>query len=168
MLHDLSFRAAPGEITAIVGSTGSGKTTLINLIPRFYDVTAGSVLVDGVDVRDREREQLWARVAMVPQKAFLFAGTVASNLRFGDADASDEQREGRAHDGGADFVAAMPDGLDSPITQGGSNVSAVSASVAHRPGHRPTGGHRRLRRQLLGARRGDRCPTPRRARREAA
>jgi ATP-binding cassette subfamily B protein len=140
VLHDLTFRAAPGEITAIVGSTGSGKTTLINLIPRFYDVTAGSVLVDGVDVRDREREELWARVAMVPQKAFLFAGTVASNLRFGDADASDEELWAALTTAQArDFVAAMPDGLDSPITQGGSNVSggqrqrlAIARALARR------------------------------------
>jgi ATP-binding cassette, subfamily B, multidrug efflux pump len=124
VLHDLSFRAGRGEITAIVGSTGSGKTTLINLIPRFYDATAGSVLVDGVDVREREREVLWTRVAMVPQKAFLFSGTVASNLRFGDADASDEQLWAALTIAqGRDFVAAMPDGLDSPITQGGTNVS---------------------------------------------
>jgi ATP-binding cassette subfamily B protein len=124
VLHDLSFRAARGEITAIVGSTGSGKSTLINLIPRFYDATAGSVLVDGVDVRDREREVLWTRVAMVPQKAFLFAGTVASNLRFGDADASDADLWAALMTAQArDFVAAMPEGLDSPITQGGSNVS---------------------------------------------
>jgi ATP-binding cassette subfamily B multidrug efflux pump len=124
VLHDLSFRAGRGEITAIVGSTGSGKTTLINLIPRFYDATSGSVLVDGVDVRDREREVLWARVAMVPQKAFLFSGTVASNLRFGDAEASETDLWAALTTAQAsDFVAAMPEGLDSPITQGGSNVS---------------------------------------------
>jgi len=124
VLHDLSFRAGRGEITAIVGSTGSGKTTLINLIPRFYDATAGSVLVDGVDVRERERDVLWTRVAMVPQKAFLFAGTVASNLRFGDADASEEDLwQALTTAQGRDFVVAMPEGLDSPITQGGSNVS---------------------------------------------
>jgi ATP-binding cassette, subfamily B, multidrug efflux pump len=140
VLYDLSFHAAPGEITAIVGSTGSGKSTLINLIPRFYDVTAGSVLVDGVDVRERDREQLWTRVAMVPQKAFLFAGTVASNLRFGDAEATDEQLWAALTTAqGRDFVAAMPDGLDSPITQGGSNVSggqrqrlAIARAIARR------------------------------------
>ena len=140
VLHDLSFRAAPGEITAVVGSTGSGKTTLINLIPRFYDVTAGQVLVDGVDVRDRDRESLWTRVAMVPQKAFLFAGTVASNLRFGHADATDADLWSYLTTAqGRDFVAAMPDGLDSPITQGGSNVSggqrqrlAIARALARR------------------------------------
>jgi ATP-binding cassette subfamily B protein len=140
VLHDLSFRAAPGEITAIVGSTGSGKSTLINLIPRFYDVTAGRVLVDGVDVRDRGREDLWRRVAMVPQKAFLFAGTIASNLRFGDPGASEADlwralTIAQAHD----FVAQMPDELESPITQGGSNVSggqrqrlAIARALARR------------------------------------
>jgi ATP-binding cassette subfamily B protein len=140
VLHDLSFRAAPGEFTAIVGGTGSGKTTLINLIPRFYDVTAGQVLVDGVDVRDRERETLWTRVAMVPQKAFLFAGTVASNLRFGHADATDADLWSYLTTAqGRDFVAAMPDGLESPITQGGSNVSggqrqrlAIARALARR------------------------------------
>jgi ATP-binding cassette, subfamily B, multidrug efflux pump len=124
VLRDLSFLAAPGETTAIVGSTGSGKTTLINLIPRFYDATAGSVLVDGVDVRDQDREALWRRIAIVPQKAFLFGGTVRSNLLFGDADASDEDLWRALTTAQArDFVAEMLDGLDSPITQGGTNVS---------------------------------------------
>ena len=124
VLHHLTFRAAPGETTAIVGSTGSGKTTLINLIPRFYDVTSGSVLVDGVDVRDQDRDALWKRIALVPQKAFLFGGTVASNLRFGDADATDEELWHALTIAQArDFVAEMPDGLDSSITQGGTNVS---------------------------------------------
>ena len=124
VLHDLSFRASPGEITAFVGSTGSGKSTLINLIPRLYDATEGQVLVDGVDVREQDREALWGRIALIPQKAFLFSGTVASNLRFGDADATDEALwHALTVAQGRDFVAAMPEGLDSPITQGGSNVS---------------------------------------------
>jgi ATP-binding cassette, subfamily B, multidrug efflux pump len=124
VLRDLSFLAAPGETTAIVGSTGSGKTTLINLIPRFYDVTAGTLLVDGVDVRDQDRDDLWKRIALVPQKAFLFGGTIASNLRFGDADASDEDLWRALTTAQArDFVAEMPAGLESPIAQGGSNVS---------------------------------------------
>jgi ATP-binding cassette subfamily B multidrug efflux pump len=124
VLHDLSFRAAPGETTALVGSTGSGKTTLINLIPRFYDASGGSVLVDGVDVRDQDRDALWRRIALVPQKAFLFGGTVASNLQFGDADASEQDLWHALTTAQArDFVAEMPDGLDSPITQGGTNVS---------------------------------------------
>jgi ATP-binding cassette subfamily B protein len=124
VLHDLSFRAAPGETTAIVGSTGSGKSTLINLIPRFYDVTGGQMLIDGVDVREQEREDLWRRIALVPQKAFLFGGTIRSNLRFGDAEATDEELWHALTTAQArDFVAEMPEGLDSPIAQGGSNVS---------------------------------------------
>ena len=124
VLRELSFRAAPGETTAIVGSTGSGKSTLINLIPRFYDVTRGRVLIDGVDVREQDREELWRRIALVPQKAFLFAGTIRSNLRFGDADATDEQLWRALTIAQArDFVAEMPEALDSAIAQGGSNVS---------------------------------------------
>jgi ATP-binding cassette subfamily B protein len=124
VLHGLSFRAAPGETTAIVGSTGSGKSTVINLIPRLYDATGGAVLIDGVDVREQARDALWKRIALVPQKAFLFSGTVASNLRFGDADADDETLwRALTTAQGRDFVAAMPDGLESPITQGGTNVS---------------------------------------------
>jgi ATP-binding cassette subfamily B protein len=122
VLRELTFRAAPGETTAIVGSTGSGKSTLINLIPRFYDVTGGQVLIDGVDEQDRE--DLWRRIALVPQKAFLFGGTIRSNLRFGDAEATDEQLWRALTTAQArDFVAEMPDGLDSTIAQGGSNVS---------------------------------------------
>jgi ATP-binding cassette subfamily B protein len=124
VLRELTFRAAPGETTAIVGSTGSGKSTLINLIPRFYDVTGGQVLIDGVDVREQDREDLWRRIALVPQKAFLFGGTIRSNLRFGDAEATDEQLwRARTTAQARDFVAEMPDGLDSTIAQGGSNVS---------------------------------------------
>ncbi|HXS70366.1 MAG TPA: ABC transporter ATP-binding protein, partial [Patescibacteria group bacterium] len=124
VLRELTFRAAPGETTAIVGSTGSGKSTLINLIPRFYDVTGGQVLIDGVDVREQDREDLWRRIALVPQKAFLFGGTIRSNLRFGDAEATDEQLWRALTTAQArDFVAEMPDGLDSTIAQGGSNVS---------------------------------------------
>jgi ATP-binding cassette subfamily B protein len=91
VLRDITFEARPGETTAIVGSTGSGKTTLVNLLPRLYDVTGGSVLVDGVDVREVDRQVLWKRIGMVPQKAYLFSGTVASNLRFGDEEATDEE-----------------------------------------------------------------------------
>jgi ATP-binding cassette subfamily B protein len=124
VLVGLSFRAEPGQVTAFVGSTGSGKSTLINLIPRLYDVTEGSVLVDGVDVRDQDRESLWRRIALVPQKAFLFSGTVASNLRYGDVDATDEALwRALTVAQGRDFVAAMPDALESAITQGGTNVS---------------------------------------------
>jgi ATP-binding cassette subfamily B protein len=124
VLHDISFRAEPGRTTAIVGSTGSGKSTLVNLIPRFYDATAGSVLVDGVDIREMNREDLWARIGVVPQKAFLFGGTVASNLRFGDGDATDDELW-HALDiaQGRDFVSEMDGGLEASIAQGGANVS---------------------------------------------
>ena len=124
VLRGISFTALPGETLAIVGSTGSGKSTLINLIPRFYDATSGSVLVDGVDVRDLAREDLWAEIGMIPQKAFLFGGSVRTNLRFGKADATDDElwlaldiAQGR------DFVEEMDGGLDASIAQGGSNVS---------------------------------------------
>ncbi|HEY6570811.1 MAG TPA: ABC transporter ATP-binding protein [Candidatus Limnocylindrales bacterium] len=124
VLRHISFVAGPGETTAVVGSTGSGKSTLINLLPRFYDATGGTLLIDGVDVRDMDRQDLWSRIGIVPQKAFLFGGTVASNLRFGDQEATDDDLW-RALDiaQGRDFVAAMDQGLDSPITQGGTNVS---------------------------------------------
>ena len=124
VLHDISFRAEPGRTTAIVGSTGSGKSTLINLIPRFYDATSGTILVDGIDIRTMDREDLWAQIGVIPQKAFLFGGTVASNLRFGKADATDEELW-HALDiaQGRDFVSEMDGGLEAPITQGGSNVS---------------------------------------------
>ena len=124
VLFDVSFTAEPGETVAIVGSTGSGKSTLINLIPRFYDATSGAVLVDGVDVRELDRTELWARLGVVPQKAFLFSGTVASNLHYGDQDASDDalwQALGIAQ--GRDFVGEMEGGLEAPISQGGANVS---------------------------------------------
>jgi ATP-binding cassette subfamily B protein len=124
VLRGISFRAAPGQTTAIVGSTGSGKSTLVNLIPRFYDATAGTVLVDGVDVRAMNREDLWDRIGVIPQKAFLFSGTVGSNLRFGKADATDDELW-RALEiaQGKDFVSEMEGGLDAPIVQGGTNVS---------------------------------------------
>ena len=124
IIRGVSFTARPGEVTAIVGSTGSGKSTLVNLIPRFYDASAGAVLVDGLDVREVDREALWARIGVVPQKAFLFRGTVASNLRYGDADATDDDLW-RALEiaQGRDFVEEMEGGLEAPITQGGMNVS---------------------------------------------
>jgi ATP-binding cassette, subfamily B, multidrug efflux pump len=124
VLHDISFRAEPGQTTAIVGSTGSGKSTLINLVPRFYDATGGSVMIDGVDVRAMDREVLWSRIGVIPQKAFLFGGTVSSNLRFGHDTATDDELW-HALDiaQGRDFVAEMDGELEAPITQGGSNVS---------------------------------------------
>jgi ATP-binding cassette subfamily B multidrug efflux pump len=124
VLHEITFTARPGQITAIVGSTGSGKSTLVNLIPRFYDVTDGSLLVDSIDVREMNREDLWRGIGVVPQKAFLFAGTVASNLRYGDPGATDDELW-RALEiaQGRDFVEEMDGGLDAAITQGGANVS---------------------------------------------
>jgi ATP-binding cassette subfamily B protein len=124
VLREITFSARPGQTTAIVGSTGSGKSTLINLLPRFYDATEGAVLVDGIDVRTVDREDLWGRIGVVPQKAFLFSGTVASNLRFGD-DAATEDELWKALEiaQARDFVEEMEGGLDAPITQGGSNLS---------------------------------------------
>jgi ATP-binding cassette subfamily B multidrug efflux pump len=124
VLRGINFEARPGETTAIVGSTGSGKSTLVNLIPRFYDATGGSVLVDGVDVRELDRSDLWRVLGVVPQKSFLFTGTVASNLRFGDQAATDEELWHALEIGQArDFVEEMEGGLDAPIMQGGTNVS---------------------------------------------
>ncbi len=141
VLSGIDFSAEPGQTTAIVGSTGSGKSTLINLIPRLYDATAGEVCIDGVDVRDMEQADLWRRVTMTPQQAFLFSGTVASNLRVGDEDATDDelwQALGIAQ--GRDFVSAMPEGLEAPISQGGTNVSggqrqrlSIARALVHKP-----------------------------------
>jgi ATP-binding cassette subfamily B multidrug efflux pump len=124
VLCGISLTARPGSTTAIIGSTGAGKTTLLSLIPRLFDATGGAVRVDGVDVRDYDPEVLWDRIGLVPQKPFLFSGTVASNLRYGNPDATDEQLWHALTIAQAmDFVAAMPDGLESSINQGGSNVS---------------------------------------------
>jgi ABC-type multidrug transport system fused ATPase/permease subunit len=124
VLQDLSFTLRPGETSAIIGGTGSGKTTLLNLIPRFFDATHGSVLVNGVDVQEQELEQLWSSIGLVPQAAFLFSGTVASNLRFGQPEATDAELWRALEVAQArDFVAAMPGQLDAPIDQGGTNVS---------------------------------------------
>jgi ABC-type multidrug transport system fused ATPase/permease subunit len=124
VLHGLSFAFRPGETSAIIGGTGSGKTTLLNLVPRFFDATTGSVLVNGVDVRTQELEKLWGSIGLVPQAAFLFSGTVASNLRFGKPEATDAElwRALEIAQAG-DFVSAMSGGLDAPIDQGGTNVS---------------------------------------------
>jgi ATP-binding cassette subfamily B protein len=124
VLHDISFRVETGKTTAIVGSTGAGKSTLLSLIPRLTDVTEGSVLVDGVDVRDLDLDVLWSRIGLVPQRPYLFTGTVASNLRYGNPDATDEELlEALEIAQARDFVEEMPGGLDAPITQGGTNVS---------------------------------------------
>jgi ATP-binding cassette subfamily B multidrug efflux pump len=141
VLRSISFAANPGETTAIVGSTGSGKSTLINLLPRFYDATEGTVLVDGVDVRDMDRQDLWSRIGFVPQKAFLFSGSVATNLRYGDQAASDEAIWATLAIAQAnDFVAELPEGLEAPVAQGGTNLSggqrqrlAIARALAKRP-----------------------------------
>ncbi len=124
VLQGVSLAAQPGQTTAIIGSTGAGKSTLLSLIPRLYDVTGGSVRIGGVDIRDAALEDVWSRIGLVPQKPYLFTGTVASNLRYGDAEATDDElwealRVAQAED----FVRAMPAGLESPIAQGGTNVS---------------------------------------------
>ena len=122
-LHNISFTARPGQTTAIVGSTGSGKTTLINLIPRFYDVDSGAVKVDGVDIRELKQEDLYRKIGFVPQKATLFSGSVASNLRYGAGQVGDEEMRRIARVAQSRFVEKMADGYDSPIAQGGGNLS---------------------------------------------
>ena len=141
VLEHVSFSLRPGETTAVIGGTGSGKTTLLNLIPRLFDVSEGRVLVDGVDVRDRELEELWRSIGLVPQAAYLFSGTVASNLRLGNPDASEAELWHALEVAQAsDFVAAMPGGLDARIDQGGTNVSggqrqrlSIARALARRP-----------------------------------
>jgi ATP-binding cassette subfamily B multidrug efflux pump len=124
VLTGIDFTARAGQTVAIIGGTGSGKTTLLSLVPRLMDATSGSVKVDGVDVRELDPQVLWDRIGLVPQRPYLFSGTVASNLRFGRPDATDEELwHALTVAQGRDFVAAMPDGLDSPIAQGGTNVS---------------------------------------------
>ena len=124
VLTDISFATAAGQTTAIIGSTGSGKTTLVNLIPRLFDSTSGSVLVDGVDVRELDPELLWSSIGLVPQKPYLFSGTVASNLHYGKPDATEaEMWEALQVAQADDFVHAMPGGLEARIEQGGTNVS---------------------------------------------
>ncbi|ACZ91377.1 ABC transporter ATP-binding protein [Streptosporangium roseum] len=124
VLSGISFRVTAGQTTAVIGSTGAGKTTLVSLVPRLFDATSGTVSVDGVDVRDLDPQMLWTRIGLVPQKPYLFSGTVASNLRYGNPDASDEELwEALEVAQARDFVEAMPEGLEAPITQGGTNVS---------------------------------------------
>jgi ATP-binding cassette subfamily B multidrug efflux pump len=141
VLEGVSFRTLPGQTLAVVGSTGSGKTTLVNLVARLMDVTEGAVLVDGVDVRDLAPDLLWERIGLVPQKPYLFSGTVASNLRYGKPDATDDELwEALRVAQAADFVAAMPGGLEATIAQGGANVSggqrqrlAIARALVKRP-----------------------------------
>lgn len=141
ILSGVSFTAKPGELTAIVGSTGSGKSTLINLIPRFIDVTEGQVLIDGMNVKAQALETIWQDIGLVPQRAFLFGGTIAHNLRYGKPDATDEEMwEALAIAQAIDFVKELPDGLQAPVAQGGTNFSggqrqrlAIARAVIKRP-----------------------------------
>ena len=141
VLCDISLTARPGEITAVIGSTGAGKTTLLNLVPRLFDATGGEVLVDGVNVRDLDPALLSRIVGLVPQKPYLFSGTVASNLRYGNPDATDEQLWAALEVAQArEFVEQMEGGLEAPIAQGGTNVSggqrqrlAIARVLVHRP-----------------------------------
>jgi ATP-binding cassette subfamily B protein len=142
VLDDISVRVTAGQTLAIVGSTGAGKTTLISLIPRLFDATHGAVLVDGVDVRELDPDLLWTRIGLVPQRPYLFSGTIASNLRYGNPDATDEELwEALTVAQARDFVEAMPAGLDAPIAQGGTNVSggqrqrlSIARALVRKPG----------------------------------
>ncbi|WP_028048077.1 ABC transporter ATP-binding protein [Cellulomonas sp. URHD0024] len=141
VLHGVDLLAEPGRTTAVIGSTGAGKTTLVNLIPRLFDVTGGSVLLDGVDVRELDPDQLWTQIGLVPQKPYLFAGTVRTNLEYGKPGASDEELWHALEVAQArPFVEALPEGLDAPISQGGTNVSggqrqrlAIARALVRKP-----------------------------------
>lgn len=141
VLANISFQARPGEVTAIIGGTGSGKSTLVNLIPRFYDVDSGSILVDGVDVRAMTQDGLRAKIGLVPQQAVLFTGTIAENIRYGKDDASDEDIIAAAKTSQAlEFIESMPDGFESEVAQGGINLSggqkqrlAIARALVRRP-----------------------------------
>jgi ATP-binding cassette subfamily B multidrug efflux pump len=141
VVQGVSLRSLAGQTTAVIGSTGAGKTTLVNLVARLVDVTEGQVLIDGVDVRELAPEALWDRIGLVPQQPYLFTGTVASNLRYGKPDATeDEMWEALRVAEAAEFVAAMPGGLDATIAQGGTNVSggqrqrlAIARALVRKP-----------------------------------
>jgi ATP-binding cassette, subfamily B, multidrug efflux pump len=141
VLQDVSLTAQPGTTTAIIGSTGSGKSTLVSLICRLYDVTAGAVLVDDVDVREHDIDELWSSIGLVPQRGYLFSGTVADNLRYGKADATEEDMWDALRTAAADdFVRAHDDGLQMRVAQGGINFSggqrqrlAIARAVIRRP-----------------------------------
>lgn len=141
VLCGISFSAKPGETTAIVGSTGSGKSTIVNLIPRFYDVTAGQILVDNIDVRDYELEDLYSKMGYVPQKGVLFSGTVKSNIKYGAQKATDDEVNKSAKIAQADeFITKLPEKFEAPISQGGTNVSggqkqrlSIARAIARKP-----------------------------------
>jgi ATP-binding cassette subfamily B protein len=140
-LSDISFTAMPGHVTAIIGGTGSGKSTVAGLIPRFYDVNAGRVLLDGVDVRECTQAELRSRIGFVPQRAVLFSGTVAANIRYGREDATDDEvRRAATVAQAVEFIDAMPDGFAGSIAQGGINLSggqkqrmAIARAIVRRP-----------------------------------
>jgi len=140
-LENISFEAKPGEVTAIIGGTGSGKSTLVNLIPRFYDAESGNVLIDGLDVREMTQENLRKKIGFVPQKAVLFSGTIADNIRYGKEDATDEEVRHAAEVAQAlDFIMEMEGGFDAPVAQGGSNLSggqkqrlSIARALVRRP-----------------------------------
>jgi len=141
VLSGVTLRCEAGRTTAVIGSTGSGKTTLVGLVARLFDATEGAVLVNGVDVRELDPGVLWQRIGLVPQRPYLFSGTVASNLRYGKPDATDDELwEALTIAQAADFVRAMPAGIDSPIAQGGTNVSggqrqrlAIARALVRKP-----------------------------------
>ncbi|MCL8024614.1 ABC transporter ATP-binding protein [Nocardioides bruguierae] len=141
VLHEVDLAGRPGQTVAVIGSTGAGKTTLLNLVPRLFDATGGVVRVGGVDVRDLDPEVLWAELGLVPQQAYLFSGTVRSNLAHGRPDATEEEMWAALEVAQArDFVAALPEGLDAPVTQGGTDFSggqrqrlAIARAVVRRP-----------------------------------
>lgn len=141
VIRDISFSAGPGETTAIIGGTGSGKSTLISLIPRFYDINSGSILINGVDLREMSQEDLRSKIGFVPQKAVLFTGTISDNIRYGKEDATEEEIKRAASTAQAtDFISNMKDGFDSMISQGGTNVSggqkqrlAIARALVRRP-----------------------------------
>jgi ATP-binding cassette subfamily B multidrug efflux pump len=142
VLCDVSFSARPGQTVAVIGSTGAGKSTLVNLVPRLFDATSGTVAVGGVDVRRLDPDELWAQIGLVPQRAYLFSGTIASNLRHGRPEATDEEIWAALRTAQADdFVADLPEGLDAPVVQAGTNFSggqrqrlAIARALIRRPG----------------------------------
>jgi ATP-binding cassette subfamily B multidrug efflux pump len=141
VLSGISFTAEPGQLTAIVGSTGSGKSTLLNLIPRFIDVSSGMITLDGLDIREQSLEGIWSEIGLVPQRSFLFGGSVAENLRYGDTMATDEQLwDALEIAQAADFIREMPEGLEARVAQGGTNFSggqrqrlSIARAIVKRP-----------------------------------